>query len=260
MNLKEMLLSGKTLPDIDIYDAHAHIGTCKGTSSIDSSGDGIYKSMKNIGIKKTAVSSISAFTTELYSSNDDVVSTVKKYPGEMLGYVSVNPHYKNGTVDEIKRCLCDGIVGIKIHASHISVPINDERMTPCYEYANENGCIVLVHTYYLAEVCELEKTVIKYPGAKFIFAHSGTESGYKRTAEIIKKYPNAYCDICMSMPRANMLEWLVKYGDDNKILYGTDAPLTDQRVMIGRILLSDISDESKVKILGDNFMNLFYGG
>ena len=186
MNLKEILLSGNTLPDIDIYDMHAHIGTCKGTSSLDSSCDGIYKSMKNIGIKKTVVSSISAFTADLYSGNNDVVSAVKKYPDEILGYVSVNAHYENGTVDEIKRCLCKGMVGIKIHPDHTSLPINDERMISCYEYANENGSVVLVHTYSLGAVCELEKVVAKYSDAKFIFAHSGTESGYKRTAEIIK--------------------------------------------------------------------------
>ena len=82
------------------------------------------------------------------------------------------------------------------------------------------------------------------------------ESGYRLTAELIKNHKNAYCDICMGYPRANLLEHLVKYGDDNKILFGSDTPLTDPGTSFGRIMLSDIPDKSKEKILGLNFINL----
>ena len=74
--------------------------------------------------------------------------------------------------------------------------------------------------------------------------------------ELIKKYENAYCDICMGSPRGNLLEHLVEYGDDNKILYGSDTPLTDPGTAFGRVILSNIPDSSKEKILGLNFKKL----
>ena len=257
MNFKEMLLAGNSLPHLDIYDAHGHIDTFGGTVSVNSDPGYIVKTMDEIGIKETVVSSSFAIKTDAFAGNCRVLEAVEKYPGRIKGYVTVNPLHTEGGLPEIIRCKKEGMVGIKFHPSHAGYMPSDPRMEECFKYANENGTIVLVHTYGIAEVADLEKVVCTYPDAKFIFAHSGTSGGYKLTAEIIKKYENAYCDLCMAMPRANMLEYLVEYGNENKILYGTDVPLSDQRIMLGRVLLTDISDSAKVKILGENYVKLF---
>ncbi len=256
MNFKEMLLNGQLPENLEVIDAHGHLGVFPGTVGVDGGYKKLVEVMDKRGILKTAVSSTNAIKGDFYFGNNEMLDAVKKSDGRILGYVTVNPNYEDGTTDEVKRCKRDGVIGIKIHPAHSRVNINDERLKSLFEYTNERGSIVLVHVYSLNEVKEIEKTIINYPDTKFIIAHSGTESGYELTAELIKTHKNAYCDICMGAPRANLLEHLVKYGDDNKILFASDTPLTDPAVSFGRIMLSDIPDLSKTKILGLNFIKM----
>lgn len=257
MNYRELLLAGKDIPSLDVYDVHGHIDTFGNTASVDSTAGYLSSVMDEIGIKETVVSSSLAIKADCYLGNNNVLTAVSEYPGKIKGYVTVSPGRPGAGIEEIKRCKKTGMVGIKFHPAYAGMMPSDERVDECFRYAHENGTIVLVHTYGIAEVADLEKVVKKYPGGKFIFAHAGTESGYRLTAEIIRKYENAYCDLCMAMPRANMLECLVNCGDENKILYGTDTPLSDQRILLSRILLTDIPDSAKVKILSENYLKLF---
>ncbi|MBE7019978.1 MAG: hypothetical protein E7411_00900 [Ruminococcaceae bacterium] len=256
MNFKEMMLKGILPDNLQVLDAHGHIGIFPGTVGCDGGYKKLIEVMDKRGILKTAVSSTYSITGDYIAGNNDMLEAVSNSQGRILGYVTVNPNYPEDSVNEIKRCTGEGVIGIKIHPTHSKTPVNHENYKPCFSYANERGAIVLVHVYSLDAVKEIEKTIVAWPNAKIIIAHSGTESGYALTAELIKKYENAYCDICMGYPRANLLEHLVKYGDDNKILFGSDTPLTDPGTSFGRIMLSDIPDSSKEKILGLNFIKM----
>lgn len=257
MNYKEMYLKGMIPEELQIFDAHAHLEIFPGTSSIDGSSSALLQSMERIGIKETVVSSTRAIIGDFIEGNNAVLDAVKNSEGKIKGYVTVSPGHENGVTAEIERCKADGMVGIKVHPSHAGTPICAPSLEPCYEYADKNGTIVLIHTYSLADVLEMEKLIKKYPGGKFIIAHSGVESGFRKTAELIKSHENAYCDFCMGMPRALLVEHLVEHGDENKILYGTDFPLSDQRIAYGRVMLSDIPDRAKEKIMGLNYLKLF---
>lgn len=256
MNYKEMLLNGQLPENLKVLDAHGHLGIFPGTMGADGGYKKLIEVMDKRGIISTAVSSTYSITGDYIKGNNEMLEAVSESNGRILGYVTINPNYADSSIKEIERCKREGVIGIKIHPSHSRVGINDDRFKACLEYMNELKSIVLVHVYSLNEVKEIEKTIINYPEAKIIIAHAGTDSGYKMTAELIKNHRNAYCDICMGYPRVNLLEHLVKYGDDNKILFGSDTPLTDPGTSFGRIMLSDIPDESKEKILGLNFINM----
>ena len=256
MNFKEMFLNGKLPENLEVMDAHGHLGVFPGTAGVSGGDEKLLEVMEKRGISKTAVSSTNAIIGDYIIGNNDMLEAVANSEGKILGYVTVNPNYDEGTVCEVKRCKADGVIGVKYHHSYSQIGVNDERLKPLFEYMNEKGSIVLLHVYSLSEVNEAEKIIVNYPNAKIIMGHSGTITGYPKVAELIKKYSNAYCDICMGSPRTNLLEHLVEFGDDNKILYGSDTPLTDPGTSFGRIMLADIPDSSKEKILGLNFKKL----
>ncbi len=256
MNYKEMFLKG-IMPEVKIYDVHGHIGTFAKTTPQNTDYKSLMKSMDRLGIKKTVISSADAIMGKMIYGNDEVYNTVANSEGKIMGYITVNPNGDNGMVEEIKRFENGVMTGIKYHPNYSVAPVNSEKMSECLKYINEKEYILLVHAYSHSQVEEVEETIKKYPGIKFIIAHSGAQSGYKLTAELIKKHENVYCDISMGFPRANLLEYLVEYSDENKIMFGSDTPLTDPAVSIGRVLLSDISDRAKEKILGLNFEEVF---
>ncbi len=256
MNYKEMVLKG-IMPDIKIYDVHGHIGIFANTTKSNTDYKSVIEIMDSVGIEKTAISSADAIQGDLIRGNDEVIDAVNNSLGKLMGYITVNPLCERGLIDEIERLKNKNMCGIKYHPSYSKTPVNDEKMQECLEYINEKGLIFLVHAFSKSEVVATEEMIKKYSRIKFIIAHSGTQTGYKLTAEIIKKYENAYCDISMSKPRANLLEYLINYGDENKVMFGSDTPLIDPSISIGRVLLADISDRAKEKILGKNFLKLF---
>ena len=206
MDFKQMFLKGK-MPDVRICDVHGHIGIFKGTTPENTDYKSVISAMERFGIEKTVISSADAIRGEVISGNNDVYDAVNDSSGKLMGYVTVNPSCENGTVAEIKRFENKIISGVKYHPNYAKTPITDEKMTECLKYINSKELILLVHAYSYNQVAEVEEIAKKYLGIKIIAAHCGTQSGYKLTAEIIKKYENVYCDISMSMPRANLLEY-----------------------------------------------------
>ena len=257
MNYKEMYLNGLIPENLRVYDCHVHTGYFPGTTAFNSSAEALCSIMDRMKIKKSVVSATEAIKGNFKDGNDYVVNVVAKYPDKLLGYAVVNPNYPDGTVDEIKRCRGKNMVGIKIHPSYARMGVLRPEYESVFRYANERGTVILVHTWSSNDVKELTEIAEKYPGGKYIIAHSGALDGYMFTANVIKTHTNLWCDICMGSAPSVRLEYLVEHGSDDKILFGSDALLSDPGITYGRIMLSDIPDRSKEKIMGENFEKLF---
>ena len=256
MNLCENGLLGN-IANIEIYDSHAHLGKWSSITMREYNEDHIVKYMDYISIKKTMLSSSLAIGSDYIAGNKQVADAINKYPDRLLGLVTINPNYKDGTVKEYQKYEDNkNILGIKIHPSYNGIPVSAVEYNDIFDYVNKKECMVLVHTFSKNDVLALGKIAEKYTDANFIFAHSGAETGVELTAELIKNMNNVYCDIPVSFARANTLEYLVEKGSPDKILFGTDSPLFDYRMSYGRVLFANISDEDKLKIFGLNFKKL----
>ena len=244
----------KFLPeDIEVIDAHTHIDTIAGCNIRLSKAEDVIEYMDRLNIKKSLISSIGSIGCDFKAGNDIVAEAVSKYPDRLLGYVTVNPHYKDGNIKEIERFKENkNFIGIKIHPSHLGVTVNAECLDEVYAYAHQMHSLVLVHTWSDGEIAALTEISEKYPEMRLIMAHAGATSGVKRCAEAIKTHKNLYCDFPIASAPYGIVETLVKHGDANKILFGTDSTLADPRITYGRVLFADISDEDKTKIFYKN--------
>ena len=52
------------------------------------------------------------------------------------------------------------------------------------------------------------------------------------------------------------IEELVQGAGEDRILFGSDAPLMDPRIQMGRVVTAEISEQAKEKILGMNAAKL----
>ncbi len=256
MQLSEKGLCGE-IQNIEIYDAHAHLGKWPSITMREYNEDHIVNYMNYMSIKKTMLSSSMAICSDFKAGNKELEAAIAKYPDRLLGLVTVNPNYKDGMVEEYKKYESNqNFLGIKIHPSYNGKGVLSSEYEELFEYANKKECMILVHTFNQNDVTALAKVAEKYSGVNFIFAHAGCETGIEQMAELIKNKENIYCDIPVSFAPANALEYLVAKGNPDKILFGTDSPLFDYRITYGRVLFADISDTDKLKILGQNFKRL----
>ena len=87
------------------------------------------------------------------------------------------------------------------------------------------------------------------------YSHSLT-SMQEQAVEAAKTCPNIYLETCTSYGQHGAIEFLVEGAGEDRVLFGSDMPLMDARMQVGRIVTADISDEAKKKVLGLNAIKL----
>ena len=97
----------------------------------------------------------------------------------------------------------------------------------------------------------------KYPSIRWILGHSGNgPEGQAHAIEAAKSSRKIYLETCTSYGDHGTIERLVEGAGPDRVLYGSDMPLMDARLQVGRIATADLPDETKQKVLGLNAMEL----
>lgn len=164
------------------------------------------------------------------------------------------------------------IRGVKFQPLDQHIYMNDERLTPVYEFCESEDLIVTWHTGMVSlgsntyelntpilikytDPVYLDEVAVRYPDLKIVIAHLGGNFIY--TANLLAaKHRNIYLDTAFltyfaprlfpaSTPEDMIRHCVINAGED-KILYGGEG------VRPEHILNTDISDEAKEKILFRN--------
>ena len=254
--------NGAPINDVEIIDIHAHLGP-NGIMHIPrNSAEDMIKTMDACGIDKVVVSAHVGIDADIVLGNDMVFEAIAKFPGRIFGACMVNGHYPELSGDELTRCFDEGqnFKIIKIHPFSTSCRLDDKRMKPILQFADERKLAVLVHTWLDGDAygsLEIFGNVAReYSEIKWIMGHSGGPFGSYHAAEMAKDIKNVFLDLTISMGPARQVEYFVSEVGADRVLFGTDNPFLDPRPQIGRVGLAEISDEAKQKIFGANARRL----
>ena len=209
---------------------------------------------------------------QVRKNNDIVLSAIKQYPDRYIGFFTLNPNYQKESLEEIKRCVGQGMAGYK---GYTQVKVNDPLYYPIIEKLIDHKMIVLMHTF-----CQLglagyrmkydigifphttipEDMVVaaqRYPEAMFQFAHIGGGGDWEYECKMLKDYPNIYVDTSGSNNEENMVDFAIKHLGEDRILFGTDLCY---HINVGKILASNATEAQKKKIFFENYNNLLRKG
>ncbi len=244
-------------------DAHCHVNLFDGPpeSNIDFA-DRLY-------IEKMVVSrpiTSGAGTPEDFKSyNDLVIQAVKKYPNRFIGQITVNPQFQKESLQEIDRCLGEGMVSLKVYTQ---VKISDPLFYPIIEKMARHKMIIHMHAH-----CQLgvgghrmkydtgirpqtsipEDFVIaakRFPEAMFQYAHIGGGGDWEYACKMLANYKNIYVDTSGSNNPEYMVDFAVKTLGVERVFYGTDNCYYQS---IGKVLASNLSHEQRKKVFFDNY-------
>jgi predicted TIM-barrel fold metal-dependent hydrolase len=232
-----------------VFDCHFHID--KGTVDYSIEAD-----KRNIIFN----------SVEQYQNND-----LSGFENDSISLIFDYKNNLNFVTEQIQK---KSIQGLKIH-SRIQ-QITDEDYVGLFKafepFANKGLPIIIDAFYYgsdyeyqpnLRRIIEMVKL---FPDTKFIIAHSG---GIKVLEYFLhlKNIQNVYFDLAFSLSylkNASVYQdfkVLLRFGDHEKILFGTDFPYVKADDQLNRFLeLVDelkISEESIVKMLYNNSNNIF---
>ena len=209
---------------------------------------------------------------QVRKNNDIVIKAMKQYPDRYIGFFTLNPRYPKESLEEIKRCLDQGMVGYK---GYTQVKVNDPLYYPIIEKLIELKMIVFMHTFCQLgmagyrmkyDIGTFENTTIpedmidaakRYPEAMFQFAHIAGGGDWEYECKMLKECPNIYVDTSGSNNEENVIDFAIRHLGEDRIFFGTDNCYHHG---IGKVLASNATEAQKRKIFFENYNNMLMKG
>lgn len=252
-----------------IIDSHSHLGYLSGYFNYDLKLGSVLQLMDKLNISLAISSHAMGLTYgDLEASMEDSVHTYEKSGGRILSYYIFDPLNSQRSLEIMDKYPSRKIFkGIKIHPSFHLVPADDERYEAVWKYASKNKLPILAHTWDISLTnpvqaysfpSRFEPYLKKYSEVILIMGHSGgRHDGIREAARLGRAYSNVYFDTAGDIYSNCWLEFLAGQVGSDRIMYGSDYSMMDQRNMLGVVMGSDLTIEDKENILYKNAARLF---
>ena len=190
--------------------------------------------------------------------------------GRIVPTVSFHPE---NTMDEVEMVLTRGAAmglrGVKLHPMYQGFAIDDRKMFPFYQLIEHFGFFVIFHTgldiafpgNLQADVERVKRLATEFRGLTIIATHVGGWRQWDR-AGILGRLENVYTETSMTLTEMDddaFVRLLSLFGED-RVLFGSDSPWTDQGEMLERTIQLKIADNRKERLLYRNALSLLQRG
>jgi uncharacterized protein len=267
---KPLETSYKIMKEVMKYrkiDAHEHVGLGGTVNSQIDYADRLGIEKLEISKPVTTGTATDVTPEEFRKCNDTVLKVMKQYPDRYLGSCFVNPLYGKESIEEIKRCTGQGMIGLKIYHQ---VKISDPLFYPVIEKLIDLKMIMLVHSHCGLGVGgkrtkygniqpnastpeDFVEAAKRYPEAMFQYAHTGGGGDWEYACKAIQDYPNIFVDTSGSNNEGNMIDFVLSYLGENRMFFGTDGSYYQG---VGTILSSKLNENQKKKVFFENYNNI----
>jgi predicted TIM-barrel fold metal-dependent hydrolase len=244
------------------YDAHAHLGFGPGLRLPVAK---LLHAADALGIGRLAVSIPSGPSPELVSAaNDTVLRAMKEHPDRLIGQCCVNPHHGAAALEEVKRCLGEGMAGLGELYSYARA--DDPVFFPLVEYCIAQRASLMWHaradlalvrpgrasaaartTTTAADLVALAR---RYPEATLIHGHLGGGGDWEHVCKTLRAVPSVFLDTSGSVSEDGMIDFAVQTLGAERLLFATDMNF---ETGVGKILAATLTPDQREAIFWRNF-------
>lgn len=217
---------------------------------------GLLASMDHAGVGTSVVANIATKPAQMLPIFD--------FCGHIAGsriapLVSVHPENSMADVNALFLQAADaGIRGVKLHPMYQGFFIDDRRMYPLYQLIEHFGFFVVFHTGYdiafpgntQADVERVAVIAREFRELVIVATHVGGWRQWERAA-MLGKFENVHTETSMTLTEMDDGEFsrlLSAFGED-RVLFGSDSPWTDQTEMVARTLKLGLPGRKLEKLL-----------
>jgi predicted TIM-barrel fold metal-dependent hydrolase len=194
---------------------------------------------------------------ELRAMNDVAVEFSRRFPDFFIPGIHIHSGHIEESCREIERMNKIGVrlvgelvpymMGYSVYATREAFPI--------YELIEEYGMILSIHP---TNDEDIENIMREFPRLPVIVAHPGEKEDFDVHLDRMKRYENAYLDICgTGLFRNNLLRYGIDRAGAERFLFGTDFPICNPAMQVHGVLYEKLTDAEKEAILSGNFLRLF---
>ena len=251
-------LAGRTLDFVDVIDMHGHYGAMPQFNLPHEGPGDILSEMDRIGIDRIIMSAFRALATDTASGNREMLEVCEAHPERFLMHFVVNPHRAEHLDADFAPYRGHPLVkGLKLQCEIHAYPMAGAGYTWAWRTASETGLPLLVHTYPPRDMKSVPELADEYSKANFIMAHHFGPENLDEALPLIRDKANVYTDTCVSLLPLGTIERLAQELGEDRVLFGTDMPYLNAGGQIGKVLLAQLDDAAKKKILAENSRRLF---
>lgn len=225
----------------------------------DGTLQGLIASMDKAGVRTSIVANIATRPTQMLP----VFEFCKRIQSRrIIPFISFHP---DNSLEDVNSLLANaaqlGIRGVKLHPMYQEFFIDEERMFPFYRLIEQSGMFVVFHTGFdiafpgnlQADVERVKRLAGLFKGLTIVATHVGGWRQWDR-ASTLADCGNVYTETSMTMNEMDDDGFiaLISQFDENRVLFGTDSPWTDQKTTLDRTLKLKMPDSRKEKMLFRN--------
>mgnify|MGYP004733120447 FL=1 len=222
----------------------------------DGKFDTILKRAKDAGVDKMVIHAVATKAEQTTVINNYVHEVLKSYPDHIIAFATIHRDFDDYKA-ELKRIKELGLCGIKLHSVFQNFNIDDDKMMFIYEEIVKNDLPILFHmgdrTVDLASPKRLARVLDKFPEMRAVAAHMGGVFSWEESMEYLVGR-NVYFDTSSTLfelEDSMFLKMLHAHGT-NKVMFGTDYPLSDYEHEFDRFARLNLTQEETDKIFYKN--------
>jgi len=241
--------------DCPVYDLHGHMGSFSGAYLPRADADSMIAAMDRAGVRMLVFSSHAALSSPDIG-NATAIAAVRRFPGRLRAYCAVNPNYPDIVEAEVAGFdrYRDVYVGFKFLSDYHGIAITDARYEPAWQFADERGLLILLHTWGHSQFDgpePIRKVAEKYRRVKILLGHS-CHGEWQKAIDLANDFPNVYLELTAIPDERGVLEMFVEKAGSQKLLFGTDSPWFNHHYYIGAICGAGITDEDRRNVFCRN--------
>ena len=229
----------------------------------------IIEAADRLHIERIAISRPKGDTPEGFrESNNMILAAMREFPKRILGQCFLNPAYPTEAMDEMKRCMDLGMVGLG--ELYTQVKINNPLYYPIIEKCIEMKAPILMHVGAdlgmlrpgyrndntppeTSRASDFVEAARRYPEAILIHAHIGGGGDWEYMCKTLRAAPTVYMDTSGSVTDDGMIDFAVRCVGVERLLFATDVNFESG---VGKILAARLTDQQRRMIFFDNYNNI----
>lgn len=152
----------------------------------------------------------------------------------LIPFCDVSPHLFSNLGDELRRKVEDeGFRGLKLYPTYQHFYLNDQRLYPLYQAAQELGIPILIHTgssifrgarIKFGNPMDLDDVAQDFPDLTLVMAHSGRGFWYEEAFFLSKLHKNLYMELA-GLPPSKLMTYFPELArNTDKVIFGSDWP------------------------------------
>lgn len=241
---------------MQIIDSHAHIGfSHKQYPLYIRTLEKMVEIMDKFQIAKACVSSLKAIQYDFKEGNLELKSQIEKFPNRFIPFCVVHPRDWDYATDELIKCIKEwGWKGLNLHPVDQSYPADCLSVKDIIETAGQLNIPVAIHSSMddFAHPKRIGNLAGQFPKVTFIMVHMGKMLYWTDALEEAIKYDNIILDTTDAMFADGLVETCVKRIGAERIVCGTNLPISYPGPNLKRIQIANIKEQQKQLILGKN--------